>query len=194
MTTQKAKKKKTRIDPADYIEFTQMIVSRFASPYFESYSFWSILSYAYEAMVKACRSYNGTGTPEGWISFKVKKSFIQIFRDNDVISKGLRAKAQRGEYVEEPKFINIDEVPLSTNGYEVQRMIDRQHIGFLFREARLSEAKKRRLNLRFFEGYKLLEIAEMEGISESGVSGSIINSLKKLHSVAKWMEMVDDPR
>ena len=190
MTTQKAKKTKTKIDPADYVDFARMLVPKYGKVYMPIFRYGKLLSYAYEAMVIACRSYDGTTPLKSWITLKVRKSFPELARDEDILKRNQREWfAKRG--FENPVLVNIDEVPLSTNGYEVQRMIDQQHIRFLVKKARLTESMKRRLNLRFFEGYKMLEIAKMEGITESAVSGSIRQALKKLRSVSRRRKICD---
>ena len=180
-------KSKMKIDPADYIDFVQMLVAKYAGPYRGMHSWDEILSHAYEAMLAACRSYDGAIPLKSWITLKVRKSFPQLSRDVDVAKRYQRA---RSDFIE-PVFIDIDEVTLSTNGHEIQRMIDRQHIRFLVERACLSETKKRRLNLRFFEGYKLREIGEMEGVGESAVSLSIIESFKRMRSVSRRRKLSD---
>ena len=157
----------------NYIPMVRKLVLKHGSRYFGVYSLEELLSYAYEALIRAYDNFNGCGDPSGWISYKIKKAMAECgkhYRRYPGISSAI-------------EFIELDESMLSTNGYEVQRMIDRQYIECLMERAKLTKKLKRRLWLYYFDEYTYREIADIEGVSESAIWEGCKRAIEKMQQV-----------
>lgn len=165
----------------EYIKFTQMLIKKYGRYYLKYFSYPELLSYAYEAMLIARRSFSGKGSIRGWINLKVRLALKQCARDGDLITRYHRNDIKKG-LAEEIEILSADsdEVTLSSNGYAIKRFEDHQFIERLIKKAKLSERSKKRLRKYYLEGFSLKEIAANEGRGVAAISLSNIVAIKKM--------------
>ena len=166
----------------DYINMTRLLVLKHGASYLYHYSLGELLSYAYEALMSAYNSFDGRGDIDGWISYKIKKTLLECSKPYRMYP-GLFIKGRGGRA--DVEFVEFDESTAPTNGYEVQRMIDRQYIEYLMSKARLTERRRRRLKLYYLDGLTNAEIADIEGVTEAAICGANKRAIRKLRRICE---------
>jgi RNA polymerase sigma factor (sigma-70 family) len=168
----------------DYIPFVRKLVSKYGRAHFKYFTHDELLSYAYEALVNSYRSFNGRGSIEGWISYRVQKSLFQCVRDGDLLARAQRDRVKAGIDLD-IEFVSVEDSNVCSNGYHIKQFENRHSIESLIRQARLSEKEKRRIGMYIYDHLTQAEISRMEGVGEAAVSQSHLKTINKLKSVVE---------
>lgn len=183
---QESRKEEERESLESFIPFVKMLVKKYGNPYLrhDHSTLGDLLSYGYEALVRAYNSWDGRTKLKWWIKYKVRRSFSSFVRDTDFATRPHRRLIKQGE---EPNIVFIDpeEANLSVNGYRIKCMIDHYYVQHLLSVARLTSREKRRVKKYYFEDFLMSEIAASEKVGVAAISQTINSALEKMRYASK---------